>query len=77
MGVMFDRLLQSTGKTALTMATQGVGAVINIVMDPVLIFGLGPFPEMGVAGAAAATVIGQIMRCGDVGDHEPRGSIVI
>lgn len=61
MGVMFDRLLQSTGKTALTMATQGVGAVINIVMDPVLIFGLGPFPEMGVAGAAAATVIGQII----------------
>ena len=61
LSVMFDRLLQSTGKTALTMCTQGVGAVINIVMDPVLIFGLGPFPRMGVAGAAAATVIGQIV----------------
>jgi len=60
-GVTFDRLLQSTGKTSFTMATQGVGAVFNIVMDPVLIFGLGPFPQMGVAGAAAATVIGQIV----------------
>ncbi|MDD5938534.1 MAG: MATE family efflux transporter [Clostridiales bacterium] len=61
LGVMLDRLLQSTGRTALTMCTQGVGAVVNIVMDPVLIFGLGPFPEMGVAGAAVATVAGQIV----------------
>ena len=61
MGVMFERLLQSTGNTFYAMIAQTVGAVTNIVMDPVLIFGLGPFPAMGVAGAAAATVAGQIL----------------
>ncbi|WP_251448147.1 MATE family efflux transporter [Vermiculatibacterium agrestimuris] len=60
-GIMCERLLQSTGNTIYTLATQGVGAVINIIMDPVLIFGLGPFPTMGVAGAAVATVAGQIV----------------
>ena len=57
--VLGERLLQSSGRTAFTLATQGVGAVVNIIMDPVLIFGLGPFPKMGIAGAAVATVIGQ------------------
>lgn len=57
----FERLLQSTGKTALSMVTQIIGAVINIILDPLLIFGYGIFPEMGVAGAAWATVIGQII----------------
>lgn len=59
--VMFERLLQATGKTIYTMFTQGIGAIVNIIMDPIMIFGLLGCPKMGVAGAAAATVIGQIV----------------
>ena len=59
--VMFERLLQATGKTIYTMVTQGVGAIVNLILDPIMIFGLLGFPKMGVAGAAAATVIGQIV----------------
>lgn len=58
--IIFERLLQSTGRTIFTMFTQGLGAVINIILDPILIFGLLGMPEMGVAGAAIATVLGQI-----------------
>ena len=56
---MFERMLQATGKTIYTMCTQGIGAVVNIILDPILIFGMFGFPKMGVAGAAVATVIGQ------------------
>ena len=56
----FERLLQSTGRTVLAMTTQLVGALINIVLDPVFIFGLCGMPRLEVAGAAVATVLGQI-----------------
>lgn len=57
--VVCERLLQATGKSMLSMVVQGSGAIINIVLDPILIFGWFGLPEMGVAGAAIATVIGQ------------------
>ncbi len=59
--ITFERLLQSTGRTLLSMISQMLGAIINIIFDPIMIFGLLGFPTLGVAGAAYATVMGQII----------------
>lgn len=59
--ITFERLMQSTGKTFYNMVTQGLGAIINIVLDPIMIFGLFGFPRLEVAGAAIATITGQII----------------
>ena len=61
--VMFERLLQGTGKTKYILYVQASGALFNCVMDPILIFGLVGFPALGVKGAAIATVFGQTLAC--------------
>ena len=61
MQVTFERLLQATGRTFYTMITQGTGAIVNIILDPILIFGLLGAPKLGIAGAAIATIIGQLV----------------
>lgn len=58
---IFERILQSTGRTFFTMISQATGAIINIIFDPIMIFGLFGFPRLGIVGAAVATVMGQIV----------------
>lgn len=61
LALAFEKIFQSMGKMKVTMVALICGAVTNIILDPVLIFGFGPFPEMGIEGAALATGIGQIL----------------
>ena len=61
MSVATERLVQATGRTVYAMVIQGTGSVINLILDPILIFGLFGFPRLEVAGAAVATVAGQII----------------
>ena len=60
-GLTFEKLFQAVGRMKATMAAMLSGCIANILLDPVLIFGLGPFPEMGIEGAALATGIGQLL----------------
>ena len=59
--LIFEKILQSTGRTSYTMIMQMVGAIINIILDPIFIFGYFGLPAMGTKGAAIATVTGQII----------------
>lgn len=59
MEITFERMLIASGKTIYTMITQSTGAIINIIFDPIFIFGLFGFPKMGIVGAAVATIFGQ------------------
>lgn len=61
LSIILERIMQSTGRTIYNMYSQGIGAITNIVLDPILIFGLFGLPAMGICGAAVATVIGQIL----------------
>lgn len=58
---VFERIMQSTGRTIYNMYSQGLGAITNIIFDPIMIFGLFGFPALGIRGAAIATVMGQIL----------------
>ena len=60
-GIAFEKIYQSLGRMALTMKIMIIGCVTNIILDPIMIYGIGPVPEMGVKGAAYATVIGQVV----------------
>lgn len=61
LGISFEKIFQSVGRMAVSMVSMLSGCIVNIILDPILIFGLGPAPQMGIEGAALATGIGQIV----------------
>lgn len=61
LGMAFEKIFQAAGRMKVTMVSLGLGCVANIILDPLLIFGIGPFPQMGMEGAALATGIGQTL----------------
>lgn len=63
-GVTFEKMFQAVGKMKATMVSLALGCITNIILDPLLIFGIGPFPKWGIAGAAIATGIGQVVSLG-------------
>lgn len=84
--IYIEKLFQAVGNMVVPMILQGVGALVNIIMDPILIFGLLGFPKLGVTGAAVATVAGQMTACGlavvyfiftDTGIHISRKDMTI
>ncbi len=61
LGLYFEKLFQAVGKMTVSMISMMIGCIVNIILDPVLIFGLGPIPAMGISGAAIATGLGQVI----------------
>ncbi len=61
LGISFEKIFQSTGQMTVSMVSLMAGCIANIILDPIMIFGLGPCPEMGIEGAALATGLGQVV----------------